>query len=88
MRILISYIIAIIRIPAILISDSLRIKDQDPKITYLSSYFKWSKQKEKLDEDQKRINECNRKTDQRMLSRMVKNGIEDEETMEWWMNRY
>ena len=42
----------------------------------------------KLADDQELILNLKRQYDQKMLSGMVKNGIKNDETMGWWMNRY
>lgn len=34
------------------------------------------------------VRQLKRQYDQQMLSRMVKGGIDDDEMMSWWMNRY
>ena len=42
----------------------------------------------KLKENEKSLKNLKRQYDQSMLSKLAKNGIEDEETNAWWMNRY
>ena len=36
----------------------------------------------------KKLNNLEQRYQQLMLSKIVKNGIEDKETSRWWMNRY
>ncbi len=42
----------------------------------------------KLKENEESLKNLKRQYDQSMLSKLAKNGIEDEETNAWWMNRY
>ena len=68
--------------------DSLR---QQPKESYLSNpEFDNSLLvlEKKLADDQELIRKLKRQYDQKMISGMVKNGIQNDETMAWWMNRY
>lgn len=69
------------------INDLKQIKDEN-KITELSPDEDIEIISNNLENDQKSLHNLQREYSQRMLGRLVRNGIEDDEMMAWWMNRY
>ncbi len=69
------------------IADLLQIKEAK-KITQLNPDEDLHIISDNLAEAQKNLKNLQREYQQRMLSRIVKGGIEDEEMARWWHNRY
>lgn len=69
------------------INDLKQIKEEN-KITELNPEEDIEIISNNLENDQKSLHNLQREYSQRMLGRMVSGGIQDDEMMAWWMNRY
>ena len=69
------------------INDLKQIKDEN-KITELNPDEDIEVISNNLENDQKSLRNLQREYSQKMLSRIVTGGIQDDEMMTWWMNRY
>ena len=69
------------------INDLKQIKGEN-KITGLNPDEDIEVISNNLENDQKSLHNLQREYSQKMLSRLVTGGIQDDEMMTWWMNRY
>ena len=69
------------------INDLQKIKEAK-KITKLNPDEDIAVISTNLGDDQKNLKNLQKGYDRGMLSRMVRGGIQDDEMMAWWMNRY